>query len=173
MKFQMKLRLNNESKLRIFLNKYAVCQGIRNINDVYYCNENYDTQIRIRTIDNMPFFKLGIKNKGVPEEYKMMIEDEFVIKKILDVFGIQKRIIVNKVRKNWLYEDYIISCDKVENLDRFVEIEHISRNTNEDDIENIKKFIKTFSKDILIFKKGYDELVEAGVDKYLDYSEPL
>ncbi|MBU4204815.1 class IV adenylate cyclase [Patescibacteria group bacterium] len=66
------------------------------------------------------------------DEYETKIEDINKIRKIFDVLNFKQVVLVDKLRKTWIYKDYEISIDNVKNLGDFVEIEYIGNNENAD-----------------------------------------
>lgn len=58
------------------------------------------------------------------DEYETKIDDLDQLKKILQVLNFQSLVVVDKLRKIYLYQDYEIAIDKIEGLGDFVEIEH-------------------------------------------------
>jgi len=58
------------------------------------------------------------------DEYETKIDDIDQLRKILQVLNFQSRVVVDKLRKIYLYQDYEIAIDKIEGLGDFVEIEY-------------------------------------------------
>jgi len=66
------------------------------------------------------------------DEYETKIEDINKIRKIFNVLNFKQVVLVDKLRKAWVYKDYEVSIDSVKNLGDFVEIEYIGNNENAD-----------------------------------------
>lgn len=64
------------------------------------------------------------------DEYETELEDIDQIKKILEILNFKSLVLVDKLRKIWIYKDYEISIDNVKYLGVFVEIEYIGNDKN-------------------------------------------
>ena len=67
------------------------------------------------------------KNSCYCDEYETKVEEIGKIKKILEVLDFKSLVIVDKVRKTWVWKDYEIDVDSVKGLGDFVEIEYIGK----------------------------------------------
>jgi len=66
------------------------------------------------------------------DEFETKLENGQMAKKIIDSLELKPLVIVEKVRKTWLYADYEICLDSVKGLGDFVEIEYMgARETSE------------------------------------------
>ncbi len=59
------------------------------------------------------------------EEYETTVENIDKLRKIWNVLNFKSLVIVDKLRKTWVYNDYEIAIDSVKGLGDFVEIEYI------------------------------------------------
>ena len=86
--------------------------------------------LRLRNSDGI--FSFNYKNWHTDEqgrshhcdEYETKIDSLDQLKKILQVLNFQSRVMVDKLRKTYLCQDYEIAIDKIKNLGDFVEIEY-------------------------------------------------
>jgi adenylate cyclase class 2 len=62
------------------------------------------------------------------DEYETSVGDMGKLKKMWDALNFKSLVIVDKIRKTWVYKNYEISIDSVKSLGDFVEIEYIGRN---------------------------------------------
>ena len=56
-------------------------------------------------------------------ELKHEITDPVKIKEFLEKLGFQEAFVINKVRETYLYRDFLVCLDTVENLGQFIEVE--------------------------------------------------
>jgi len=61
------------------------------------------------------------------DEYETKIEGLDKIKKILEALDLKSLVKIDKTRKTWIYKDYEIDVDSVQELGNFVEIEYIGK----------------------------------------------
>ena len=66
------------------------------------------------------------------DEYESVIDNIKGLKKLFKALDFNTLTTVNKIRKTWIYKDYEISLDTVENLGDFVEIEFKGESQNPD-----------------------------------------
>ncbi len=67
------------------------------------------------------------KNSCYCDEYETKVEKIDKVKKILEVLNFKSLVIVDKIRKTWVWKDYEIDVDTVKGLGDFVEIEYIGK----------------------------------------------
>jgi len=58
------------------------------------------------------------------DEYETVVENIDQLEKIFTVLDIKKLVVVDKIRKLYLYQDYEIAIDSIKGLGDFVEIEY-------------------------------------------------
>lgn len=143
--------------------------------DIYFNGEHTDFResdeaLRIREIPIGDDFKNVLTYKGpklnteskTRKEVEVEIENKEKMTEILISLGYKPSAIVNKVRRIFKYEDYIITVDKLKELGYYMEIEYITNNT--EDIDYIQKKIFTIFDKLGIndgFEKtSYLELLE-------------
>lgn len=56
-------------------------------------------------------------------ELKHEITDPVKIREFLEKLGFQEAFVINKVRETYLYRDFLVCLDTVENLGQFIEVE--------------------------------------------------
>ncbi|MBE6485453.1 MAG: class IV adenylate cyclase [Methanosphaera stadtmanae] len=143
--------------------------------DIYFNGENKDFKktdeaLRIREIPDGDDFiniltfkgpKLDSKTK-TRKEIEVTINDKDNMTEILINLGYKPSAIVNKVRRIFKYDKYTITVDKLNELGYFIEIEYVTKNS--EDIEVIQdKIFEIFNQmDITegFEKKSYLELLE-------------
>ena len=95
------------------------------------------------------------------DEYETKVEDYDVIKKIVEMLGLEPLISVHNKRRVYRYNEYEIELEEVENLGVFIEVERMGNNS-EDEIkvkEEIRDFIRSLKlknvKELNIGKNQY------------------
>jgi len=109
--------------------------------------------LRLRNSDGV--FSFNYKNWHLDEqgkshfcdEYETKIDNLDQLKKILQVLNFQSRVVVDKSRKTYLYQDYEIAIDKIEGLGDFVEIEYKGASQDVDPKKITDEMVK-FLKDL-------------------------
>lgn len=126
-----------------------------------------DYWLRIRS--NNGFFMLCLKKVHRDENQNYLYSDEYETEisdlentlKIYENLGYYKAITVNKQRKEWEYEDFIIAYDCIENLGSFFEIELKPSDISYDEGKNkIEKFLfSVLDGEYSPSKGGYPSLI--------------
>ena len=101
------------------------------------------------------------KNYLYSDEYETKISNLENTLKIYENLGYYKAITVNKHRKEWEYQDFIIAYDCIENLGNFFEIELKPSNISYDEEKlKIEKFLHSvLGKEYILSKGGYPSLI--------------
>lgn len=101
------------------------------------------------------------KNYLYSDEYETKISDLENTLKIYENLGYYKAITVNKHRKEWEYEEFIIAYDCIEHLGNFFEIELKSANVSYKEGKNkIEKFLfSVLDGEYTLSKGGYPSLI--------------
>lgn len=144
--------------------------------DIYFNGENKDFKksdeaLRIREIpDENDDLKRILTYKGpklntetkTRKEIEVTVDNTENLIEILVNIGFKPSAIVNKMRRVFTYEDYIITVDKLDELGYFMEIEYVT--DNESDIDRIQENIFAIFKKLGITegfeKTSYLELLE-------------
>lgn len=143
--------------------------------DIYFNGENRDFRktdeaLRIREIPDGDDFINILTFKGpkldsetkTRKEIEVTIDDKEHMTDILINLGYKPSAIVNKVRRIFKYEEYIITVDKLNELGYFIEIEYVAE--DEENIEPIQNNIFELFGKLGITegfeKKSYLELLE-------------
>ena len=108
--------------------------------------------LRLRNADNK--YSINYKNwyynqdgkSHHCDEYETGIENLDALEKIFHSLDIKPLVIVDKLRKIWIYKNYEISVDSVKNLGDFVEIEYIGE--TEENPKKIYNDMVTFLKNL-------------------------
>ena len=69
-------------------------------------------------------------NEGLTNEYETKVEDNKMLKTILEKFGLQKLGLIDKYREKFDLNEFEICLDKVTNIGTFVEIETDGNESN-------------------------------------------
>ncbi len=128
-----------------------------------------DEALRIREAEDRTFFTYkGPKIDTVTktrEEIKVQVENSYSILEILIKLGFKEVLRVKKHRKKFLYNEFTICLDSVENLGDFVEMEtSVSSETPEEKVSGIRgNILKTMEEWGLLEleRKSYLELLLA------------
>ncbi len=91
---------------------------------------------------------IGAKKQTHCEEYETNISDVIAVKRILYYLNFKEIVVVEKERKTWKYENFIISLDTVKELGCFIEIEY-GEEVKEENVELILDSMCDFLKDVI------------------------
>jgi adenylate cyclase class 2 len=157
---EIKVKVENSEPLLEFLEKSAEFQAEKHQIDEYFSPAHRDflklrptaEWLRLRNTDgsysitykNYHFDKEG--RSRYCDEYESKIEDLDRVKKIFDVLNFKSLVIVDKIRKVWIYKDYEIAIDTVKGLGGFIEIEYFK--------ESEKVNPEKITKEMMGFLKG-------------------
>ena len=72
-----------------------------------------------------------IKREGGALELKHEVTDPAKIKEFLGKLGFREAFTINKVRETYLYRDFLVCLDTVENLGQFIEVEKFASSESE------------------------------------------
>lgn len=171
---EIKIKLSEKEykELDLFLKENANSKGETKQVDTYYepsyrkfIHDELDKGLSIQE-----WLRIGIRgNKTILnyknwydnkycDEYEVEIDDAKNLDKIFHILGIEKLIIVDKMRKKYMYLDkYEISLDYVEKLGYFVEIETKKYDSNPlEEYDNLLKIAKSLNLNLEnIDKVGY------------------
>jgi len=139
---EITVQIENSKSLREFLENEAEFKKEKHQVDEYF-SPSHRSFIKIRPIkewlrlrDEDGKYSIGYKNWHYDkegenscycDEYETKVENLDKLKKILEVLGFKSLVIVDKIRKSWIYKDYEIDLDSVKGLGDFVEIEYIGK----------------------------------------------
>jgi len=157
---EIKVKIENNKPLLEFLEKNAEFQTGKHQIYEYFSPAHRDflkerptaEWLRLRNTDgnysitykNYHFDKEG--SSRYCDEYESEIEDLDKLKKIFDVLNFKPLIIVDKIRRTWIYKDYEIAKDSVKGLGDFIEIEYLKKSG--------KLNPEKITKEMIIFLKG-------------------
>ena len=138
---EIQVKVKNDKPLLDFLHKNGQFQSEKHQVDEYFSPAHKDflsvrpvkEWLRLRDADGK--YSINYKNwhyddKGKShycDEYETEIEDLDTLKKILDSLNFKSLVIVDKVRRIWVYKDYEIGIDSVKDLGNFIEIEYVGK----------------------------------------------
>lgn len=136
---EIQVNVENSKPLVDFLEKNGKFQSVKRQIDEYFSPAHRDfLAVRpvaewLRLRDPEGKYSLNYKNWHFDKSGKSHYCDEFEIKvesiesakKILSALNFKPLVIVDKLRKIWVYNDFEIAIDSVKNLGDFVEIEYI------------------------------------------------
>ena len=158
---EIQAQVENEKPLIEFLEKEGKFQSEKNQIDEYFSPAHKDflstrpvnEWLRLRNAEGQG--SINYKNwHRTPEgkshhcdEYETKVENLTTAKKILVALNMKSLVIVDKVRKTWLYQDYEIAIDCVKNLGNFVEIEY-KGDVAVEDASKVTKEMVNFLKNI-------------------------
>lgn len=155
--------------LKLYLEENANFLTETNQTDTYYqpthrkfLKDNNDEitewlRIGIRGNKKILNYKNWYDNKYC-DEYEVEIDDEYNLEKIFIVLGLEKLVVVNKIRRTYFYQEkYEIALDYVENLGYFIEIEVKEYNKNaKEEYDSLLKVAKDLKLNLAnIDKRGY------------------
>ena len=162
---EIQVKIENSKPLLEFLKKNAEFKAEKNQIDEYFspAHRNFletrpvNEWLRLRNANGTYF--INYKNwhsdengkSNYCDEYETIIEDLDKIKKIFEAINFKSVVIVNKMRKIWVYENYEIAIDSVKDLGNFVEIEYIGKNKKVDP-KKITKEMVNFLKNLKLGK---------------------
>lgn len=138
---EIQVKVENNKPLLEFLQKNAEFKAEKHQEDEYFSPTHRDflevrpvkEWLRLRNADSK--YSINYKNwhfddRGKShycDEYESKIEDLDKVKKILQVLNFKSLVIVDKVRKIFIYKDYEIVIDSIKSLGDFIEIEYIGQ----------------------------------------------
>lgn len=158
---EIQVRIENSKPLIEFLEKNADFQWEKHQVDEYFspAHRNFleprPIKEWIRLRDSSGKYSINYKNwqydedgkSNYADEYETEVEDIEQLKKIFNVLDFKSIVIVDKLRKTWMYKDYEIALDTIKGLGDFVEIEYKGKDENVDP-KKITDEMVTFLKDI-------------------------
>lgn len=143
---EIQVKIENNKPLLEFLKKNAEFKTEKNQIDEYFspAHRNFlktrpvNEWLRLRSANGI--YSINYKNwhsdengkSNYCDEYETKIEDLDKVKKIFNAINFKSIVIVNKMRKIWIYENYEIAIDSVKDLGNFVEMEYIGKNEKVD-----------------------------------------
>jgi len=143
---EIKVRIEKSDVLLDFLEKNGEFQGEHHQVDEYFtpAHKDYvsvrpvDEWLRLREQDGK--FSINYKLWHRDETGKSMYCDEIEtsvgsteqMRKIFQALECRSLVVVDKIRKAWIYKDYEVAVDSVKNLGNFVEIEYMGKDENPD-----------------------------------------
>lgn len=143
---EIQVQIGTSDKLIAFLKRSAKLIGEKHQVDTYFSPAHRDflkarpvvEWLRIR--DSSGKYSINYKNwhydsqgrSQYCDEYETPVEDIDQVTKIFKALDIVKRVVVDKVRTLYLYQDYEIALDSVKGLGDFVEIEYKGGSTERD-----------------------------------------
>jgi len=155
---EIQLELENSEPLLDFLEKNGKLVYEDKQNDHYYTPKHRDFRDKkpieewLRLRDSNGKFSITYKNWHRDEnrktvhcdEYETTIGDIKQLENILKVLDFETVVKVQKNRKAYMYNDYEIALDEVENLGDFVEIEYKGKEDGDpkEIIQGMIKFLK-------------------------------
>jgi len=136
---EIKVKVSDSAGLRKFLAEQAEFRGEQHQIDEYFnpphkdflADEPVAEWLRLRTTDSkqsINYKQWHAGDDGVTnhcDEYETTVEDASKVRKIFAALGFKPLVTVDKLRKNWRYQNYEVSMDSVKNLGDFVEIEYV------------------------------------------------
>ena len=136
---EIQVKIENSKPLLEFLKKNAEFKSEKHQIDEYFSPAHRDfiavrpvkEWLRLRDADgsysinykNWHFDKQG--KSHYCDEYESKIENLEKVKKILDILNFKSLVVVEKIRKTWIYRNYEIAIDAIKGLGDFVEIEYL------------------------------------------------
>jgi len=158
---EIQVQVENTKKLLAFLKKNGKFLGEKHQMDKYFTPAHRDfTKVRpinewLRLRDSSGKFSINYKNwhrekegrSHYCDEYESTIENLEQLENIFKAINTKSLVIVDKLRKIWLYEDFEVAIDSVKGLGDFIEIEYKGTNTKKKPSEITAQMI-TFLKDL-------------------------
>lgn len=140
------------------LNKYKYI-GSKEILDIYYydpkrnnlkpdINNQINECLRLRSSNNKYFITYKVDkfdNLGkwlYSDEYETNIDDIEILKNILERLGLKELLRIYNIKEEYIYNDYNIVFETVEDLGYFLEVEYCTK--DEIDVNLKKKEIENF-----------------------------
>jgi len=158
---EIQVKVENSKVLLEFLEKNADFQSEKHQIDQYFSPAHRDffekrpvnEWLRLRSSSGK--YSINYKNWHTDEdgkshhcdEYESIIDDLEQVKKIFGVLNLKSVVIVDKLRKIWMYKDYEVSIDTVKGLGDFVEIEYKGED-EEVEPKNTTEEMVNFLKDV-------------------------
>ena len=143
---EIQVNIENPKSLAEFLKKNGSFQSEKHQIDEYFSPAHRDfiavrpakEWLRLRDADRK--YSINYKNWYFDEngkshycdEFETKIESAELVRKILLALNFKSLIVVDKIRKIWIYKDYEVAIDSVKNLGDFVEIEYIGEDNKID-----------------------------------------
>lgn len=143
---EIQVSVENPKPLIEFLEKNGDFQSEKHQVDEYFSPAHRDflkvrpakEWLRLRDADGQ--YSINYKNWYFDENGKSHYCDEFEakiegieqVRNILAALNFKSLVIVDKLRKIWIYKDYEIAIDSVRSLGDFVEIEYIGKDEKAD-----------------------------------------
>jgi len=157
---EIQVQVENISELLAFLKKNGKCIGEKRQIDAYFTPAHRDfTKARpvdewLRLRNSSGELSINYKNwhRGKDrrshycDEYESVIGNATQVKNIFKALNMRLLVVVDKVRKLWLYKDFEVAMDFVKHLGNFVEIEYKGSNSRGKPAEITKEMIR-FLKD--------------------------
>lgn len=178
---ELRIQTQNDKKLLNWLASFAQLKGTLVQDDYYLDNTNasyfyldekgnlqsdYWLRVRVNEAQNC---NLCLKKVHRDKQKKYLYSDEYETnvtdyEKTLAIFekiGFTQKIAVKKQRTEWIYQDFIIAHDRIENLGSFFEFELLPNQCSYDEnIQKIKAFISSIlDKDFILSQGGYPTLL--------------
>jgi adenylate cyclase, class 2 len=141
---EIQVNIENSKPLLDFLEKNAIFQKENCQIDEYFspAHRNFiearpvNEWLRLRDSDGK--YSITYKNWHFDEngksnycdEYETRIDDLNQMNNILKALNFKSIVMVDKLRKTWIYNDYEIDIDSIKGLGDFVEIEYIGKDEN-------------------------------------------
>lgn len=174
---EIKLKLKDNKPLLEFLKEKGSFQYEKNQRDEYFTPAHRDfikekpvkEWLRLRKEENK--YSLNYKNWHIEadgksyhcDEYEVKLDDIGKTKKIFKALDFKPLIVVNKKRKVFVFKDYEIALDEVDELGDYIEVEYIARESGvsaKEVADKMKKFIEKTGCQILEQDfKGYPFLL--------------
>jgi adenylate cyclase, class 2 len=143
---EIQVNIENTKPLIDFLEKNGDFQSEKRQVDEYFSPAHRDfleirpvkEWLRLRDASgkysiNYKYWHYDEKGKGhYCDEFETKIENADQARKILSALNFKSIVVVDKLRKVWIYKDYEVAIDSVKNLGDFVEIEYIGKNKKAD-----------------------------------------
>lgn len=143
---EIHVRIEKVSALLKFLEKNGKFESEKHQIDEYYSPTHRDflqvrpitEWLRLRNADGK--YTITYKNWKTEadgktyscDEYETSLGDIEQLKRIFLALNLKSIVTVDKLRKNWIYEDYEVSIDSVKDLGNYVEIEYIGKEKQAD-----------------------------------------
>jgi len=138
---EIQVKIENSQPLLEFLEKKGEFKSEKHQIDEYFSPAHRDfvavrpakEWLRLRNADNI--YSINYKNWYFNEqgeshhcdEYESKIENLGKVKKIFQALNFKSLVVVDKIRKIWMYNNYEVSLDSVKGLGDFVEIEYLGK----------------------------------------------
>jgi adenylate cyclase class 2 len=143
---EIQVNIENPKPLIEFLEKSGEVRSEKHQVDEYFSPAHRDflgirpvkEWLRLRDADGK--YSINYKNWNFDENGKSHYCDEFEtkiegidqVRKILSALNFKSVVVVDKLRKIWIYKDYEVAIDSVRSLGDFVEIEYIGKDEKVD-----------------------------------------